>query len=129
MDASATVKESPAASRAAGAFASALAATPQWVAWEAAAERVHNDPAVQHASAVYEKRLEALRPRLMLRAASVEEEAELERLRVALFAEPPVVAYAQAEAALKALCSAAAERLSQQIGLDYAASCATGCCG
>ena len=129
MDGTPTTTDSPAASQATVDFASALSATPEWQAWEAAAMRVRGDPSAQRASAAYEERLKALRLNLMLQAVSPEEEAELERLHDALFDEPAVVAYAEAEAALKALCGASAERLSRTIGLDYAGSCATSCCG
>jgi cell fate (sporulation/competence/biofilm development) regulator YlbF (YheA/YmcA/DUF963 family) len=121
--------DSPAASDATVGFASAVTATPEWLAWEEASMRVRSDSSAQRASAAYDERLRALRLNLMLQAASAEEEADLERLHDALIAEPSVVAYREAEAALKDLCRATAERLSRAIGLDYAASCATGCCG
>jgi len=120
---------SPAATDAATAFASALSATPEWREWEEAAMRLRADPSAQRASAAYDERRQALRIKLMLQAASAEEKADLERLERALFAQPSVAAYTKAEADLKALCRATADRLSRAIGLDYAASCATGCCG
>jgi len=121
--------DSPVASQAAVGFASALSTTPEWLAWEEAALRLRSDASAQRASAAFDERLQALRLNLMLQAVSAEEEAGLQRLHDALFAEPSVVAYAEAEAALKALCGATAERASRAIGFDYAGSCAPSCCG
>ena len=128
MDGAPIRADSPSASDATVSFAAALSATQEWQAWEAAAVLVHSDPSAQQASAAYDERLQALRLNLMLQAASAEEKADLERLREAVFAVPSVRAYAEAETALKALCAATSQRLSQAIGLDFAASCATGCC-
>ncbi len=128
MDGPVMTANSPAASTAVSSFASALSATTEWLAWEAAAHRLHTDPAAQRASAAYDGRLRELQLDLMLRSVSPENEAQLERLHDALFAEPSVVAYVAAETALKDLCRATADRLSEAIGLDYAGSCAPGCC-
>ena len=128
MDGAPMKADSPAASDATVCLAAALSATPEWLAWEAAAVLVHSDPVAQRASAAYDERMQGLRLNLMLQAASAEEKADLERLRGAVFAVPSVRAYAEAENALKELCAATSQRLSQAIGLDFAASCATGCC-
>jgi cell fate (sporulation/competence/biofilm development) regulator YlbF (YheA/YmcA/DUF963 family) len=129
MDGTPMTTDSPAASQATVDFASALSSTPEWQAWEDAALRLRSDASAQRSSAVYDERRRALRLKLMLQAVTAEEEAGLQRLHDALFAEPSVVAYAEAEAALKAMCGATAERLSRAIGLDYAGSCAPSCCG
>ena len=110
-------------------FAAALAETPQFKAFEQVAERLRHDEAAQHAIAAYQDKQAALRVMLMLNAVSAEDQAELERLREAFLSNPSVVAYLQAQADLTAICQAAADLLSQHIGLSYAAACRSGCCG
>ena len=65
---------------------------------------------------------------LMLNAVSNADKAELQRLQRAFSSLPAVVAYAQAQADLMAICQASADWLSEAIGLNYAATCGSGCC-
>lgn len=110
-------------------FASALADTPQYAAFEAAAERLNKDLAAQSAIQAFQNKQQSLQAMLMLNAVSPEDRAELEHLRQAFLSEPSVNAYFQAQAELNAICQAAAEIISQSIGLNYAASCGASCCG
>ncbi len=123
------ITESTATDAAAAKFASALGATREFQAWEEAALRVRTDPSAQRASAAYQKRVDEWRLDLMLRSITPSNQAELDRLHDALFSEPSVVAYAEAEAALRELCRVTADRLSSGVGLDYVGCCAPGCCG
>jgi cell fate (sporulation/competence/biofilm development) regulator YlbF (YheA/YmcA/DUF963 family) len=110
-------------------FATALAETPQFRAYEETAERLRNDEAAQRAIGAYQARQQALQTLLMLNAVSAEEGAELERLRLAFLSEPAVAAYLQSQAELAALCQATADLLSQHVGLSFASACRPGCCG
>jgi len=114
--------------QAASDFAAALADTPQFKAFEAAGERLRHDEAAQQAMEAFQTKQNSLQALLMLNAVSSEEQAELEQLRNAFLAEASVVAYLQAEADLRAVCQATADVLSQDVGLNFAAACASGCC-
>jgi len=109
-------------------FAGALAETPQFQAFEEAAERLRRDEAAQRAMQAYQARQQSLQMMLMLNAASAEEGAELKRLQQAFLAAPAVAAYLQAQEDLTAICRAAADLLSQHTGLSFAAACGPGCC-
>jgi cell fate (sporulation/competence/biofilm development) regulator YlbF (YheA/YmcA/DUF963 family) len=109
-------------------FAGALAETPQFQAFEEAAERLRRDEAAQRTMGAYQAKQQSLRMMLMLNAVSAEEGAELERLRQAFLAAPAVAAYLQAQEDLTAISQAAADLLSQHIGLSFAAACGPGCC-
>ena len=109
-------------------FATALAETPQFKAYEQAEQQLRGNQAAQRVIGAYQSKQQSLRMSLMLNAASAEERAELERLRQAFLAESTVAAYLQAQADLMALCGAAADLLSQHIGLSFAAACGSGCC-
>jgi len=110
-------------------FSEALSETTQYQAWEQATWSLHQDQAAQSLAEKLQAGQRELEPLLMLGAASAEQRAELERLRSAYLALPRVIACVQAEADLRALCQAANTALSQAAGLDFAAICASGCCG
>ncbi len=109
-------------------FAVALAETPQFKAYEEAADRLNHDTEAQQAIAAFEAKQDSLKAVLMLNAASEADQAELQRLRRAFSSLPVVVAYFQAQAYLMTVCQAAGDLLSQAIGLDYATACGSGCC-
>ena len=110
-------------------FSEALSETAQYQAWEQATWSLRQDQAAQSLAEKLQARQQELEPLLMLGAASAEQRAELERLRTEYLALPTIMAYMQAEAKLRALCQAVNMILSQAAGLDFAANCASGCCG
>ena len=114
---------------AAHAFAQALAESDVFQAWEQAAWALRQDQAAQAMAERLQARQRELQPLLMLGAATAEQRLELEELRSAYLTLPTVLAYMQAETDLRALCQAANEVLSEQVGLDFATNCASGCCG
>ena len=65
---------------------------------------------------------------LRLNAVSREDQAELERLQKAFMDHPSVIEYMSTQEALGVLCQAAANLLSERIGLSYSAACGPGCC-
>ena len=110
-------------------FAAALSETAQFKAFEQAAQAFQKDEAAQRAMQSYEAKQQSLRALLMLNAAPVEDQQELERLRQAFFSQPSVVAYLDTQNDLMTLSRACADLLSQATGLNYAASCGSSCCG
>lgn len=111
-------------------FAAALAAVPQFKAFEEAAHALQQDKVAQSALQAYQAKQRALQMMLMLNAVSVEDRDELTRLYQAFAGRPSFQAYVRSEADLRALCQAAGDLLSRHIGFDFAAACASGgCCG
>lgn len=110
-------------------FAAALVETPQYKAFEQAAERFQQDPAAQQAMEAYRQKQMDLRPLLMLNALSAEQTAELESLQTAFVNQPIVQEYSKAQTELVTLCQAVGDALSESIGLNYAAACGVSCCG
>ncbi len=109
-------------------FAAVLVETPQFKAFELAAEALRDDTNAQRAIEAYQTKQQSLQALLMLNAVSAEEQAELERLRQAFINEPTVSTLLQAQAELTAVCQAAADLLSKHLGLSFAAACGPGCC-
>src|SRR5512139_4047707 len=109
-------------------FAAALAETPQFRAYEEAVERLNHDPVAQRAIDAFQAKQQSLQAMLLLNAVSDADRAELQRLQNVFSSTPAVIAYAQAQADLMTICQAAADALSQAIGLNYAAACGSGCC-
>ncbi len=109
-------------------FAAALVETPQFQAYEVAAERLNQDVEAQRVIDAYKAKREALQAQLLLNAVSETDRAELQCLQDAFSNTPAVMAYAQAQADLMAICQAAADWLSEVIGLNYTAACRSGCC-
>jgi cell fate (sporulation/competence/biofilm development) regulator YlbF (YheA/YmcA/DUF963 family) len=108
-------------------FAAALAETPQFRAYEEAVERLNHDPVAQRAIDAFQAKRESLQALMLLNAVSDADRAELQRLQNVFSSTPAVMAYAQAQADLMTICQAAADALSQAIGLNYAAVCGSGC--
>jgi cell fate (sporulation/competence/biofilm development) regulator YlbF (YheA/YmcA/DUF963 family) len=109
-------------------FAVALAETPQFRAYEDAIDRLNHDAAAQQVIDTFQAKRESLQAMLLLNAVSDADQAELQRLQNVFSSTPAVMAYAQAQADLMAICQMAADVLSQAIGLNYAAACSSGCC-
>jgi cell fate (sporulation/competence/biofilm development) regulator YlbF (YheA/YmcA/DUF963 family) len=113
---------------AARAFAEALAESAEFQAFEQASDRLRQDETAQRAIGAYQTKQQSLQAMLMLNAVSAQDQAELERLRQAFLSHPTVAAYLQAQESLTAMCQAAADVLSQRIGLSFTAACGPGCC-
>jgi cell fate (sporulation/competence/biofilm development) regulator YlbF (YheA/YmcA/DUF963 family) len=111
-------------------FAAALAASPQFRAFEQSAYALQEDKAAQTALQAYQAKQRSLQMMLMLNSVSVEERDELTRLYQAFAGRPSFQAYVRAEADVRTLCQEAGDLLSRHIGFDFAAACASGgCCG
>ncbi len=109
-------------------FARALAATPQFRALEAADEEMRTNQTAQQVIGAYQSKQQSMRMSMMLKTASAEDRAELERLQRAFQNDPTVAAYLKAQAGVMALCQAAADQLSRHIGLSFTSACGPGCC-
>ena len=110
-------------------FAAALAETPEFKAFEQAADRFRQDPVAQQALGAYQEKQLAWRALLMLNALSPEQRAELENLQSAFMNQSVVKEYFNAQTEFAALCQALGDALSEPIGLNYAAACGVSCCG
>ncbi len=113
---------------AARAFAQALAESAEFQAFEQTADRLRQDKTAQRVIRAYQTKEQSLQAVLMLDAVSAQDQAELERLQQAFLSHPTVAAYVQAQENLTAMCQAAADVLSQRIGLSFTAACGPGCC-
>lgn len=109
-------------------FAAAIDATPQFEAFEESARALHNDQAATSAIHAYQSKQRSLQMMLMLNAVSEDEKNELEQLRQAVFNNPAVMRYLQAQEHLTALCQTCAALLSERIGLEFSVK-RGGCCG
>lgn len=110
-------------------FAATLAETPQFKAFEQAADRFQQDQVAQEALRAYQEKQTSWRALLMLNALSPEQRTELESLQSAFVIQPVVQEYLKAQTELATLCQAVGDRLSESLGLNYAAACGVGCCG
>ena len=110
-------------------FAAALAETPEFKAFEQAYMTLSQDAAAQKAMSAYRDKANELDVMLKLNAVSEAERAELERLRQDYLTCASVQSYGAALAELTSLCQQTAGKISAAIGLNYASSCATSCCG
>jgi cell fate (sporulation/competence/biofilm development) regulator YlbF (YheA/YmcA/DUF963 family) len=119
----------PAVHQAARDFAKALARTPEYAAFAQAHEAFMQDEETQQAVRAYQDRLQSLQGRLSRRALTAEENAGLESLLEAALCRPSLAHYSAAQADLKHLCQALADRLSAQVGLDFAGAGCSGCSG
>ncbi len=113
---------------AAHAFAQALAESLEFRAFEQAEGGLSQDNAAQKAILAFQEKQQSLQMMIRLNAVSPEDRAELERLQRAFVSLPSVVAYMEAQEKLTALCQAAANVLSERIGLGFTAACGPGCC-
>jgi cell fate (sporulation/competence/biofilm development) regulator YlbF (YheA/YmcA/DUF963 family) len=110
-------------------FAAALAETPEFKAFEQAYMELRQDVVAQQALSTHQDKAASLSVLLALDAVSEADRAELERLRQDYLRFASVQAYTSAQAELTTLCQQAAGKISTAIGLNYASSCATSCCG
>ena len=110
-------------------FAAALAETPEFKAFEQAADAFRQDPVAQQALGAFQEKQLAWRALLMLNALSPEQRAELENLQGVFMNQTIVQEYFNAQTKFAALCQALGDTLSESIGLNYAAACGVGCCG
>jgi len=115
--------------RAAHEFASALAATAEFRAFETASETFEHDAQAQEAYHAFQSKQQGISIMKKLNAVTPEEQAEFERLRQAFQSQPSVAAYFEAQANLIAVCQAAGDVLSNATGLNFGKSASSsGCC-
>ena len=110
-------------------FAAALAETPEFKAFEQAADRFRQDQTAQQALSAYQEKQIFWRVLMQLNALSPEQHAELDSLQSAFMNEPVVQEYFKAQTDLTTMCQALGDTLSESIDLNYAAACGVSCCG
>ncbi len=110
-------------------FAAALAETPQFKAFDQAADCFRQDQAAQQAFGAYQEKQIAWRALIMLNALSAEQRSELENLQSSFMNQSIVQEYFKAQTEFATLCQTLGDTLSESIGLNYAAACGASCCG
>ena len=110
-------------------FAQALANTPEFQTFDDNYHSFKHDPAAQQTVRLFQEKQRSLQIMQQLGMLDQNELDELERLRETMLSQPSVHAYMDAQNALMLLCQAAAQELSAAIGLDFANTCTSSCCG
>jgi cell fate (sporulation/competence/biofilm development) regulator YlbF (YheA/YmcA/DUF963 family) len=114
----------------AGAFGTALRASPEFVRLREAGAALGVDEAAQAAIEAFNQRQSELGFEIRLGMLDAGQRAELERLQAKMLAIPTVAAYVAAQNAFEEVCRETAALVSSEIGVDFAANCrAGGCCG
>ena len=115
---------------AAGAFGTALRASPEFARLLAANEVLTADADATAAIDALGRRQAELRMETAFGTLDPSQQQELEELRAAMLASPSVAAYIAAQNEFQAVCRETAAVVSAQIGIDFAANCRSGgCCG
>jgi len=109
-------------------FAEVLAETPEYRAFDVAERRLRQDPAAQAAIRAFQEKQQALGWQLQFGLVEDAKRQELQQLQRAMVAQPTVQAYVEAQERLTLLCQDVAGLISETIGLNFAASCGSGCC-
>lgn len=109
-------------------FAEALADTQQFKNYEQTTLRFRQDEAAQKDMQAYREKQQLLRPLMNKNAVNPTDQAELERLHDAWLAHSSVLEYLEAQAELVGLCQSLGGLLSEMVGFDFPATCATSCC-
>jgi len=109
-------------------FAAALAESQQFKDFEQATLRFRQDEAAQKDMQAYREWQQKLRPLMNKKAVNPTDQAELERLHDAWLAHSSVLEYLEAQAELVGLCQSLGGLLSEMVGFDFPATCATSCC-
>ncbi len=110
-------------------FAEALVDTPQFHAFEEAADAFNQDRAARQAVKRYQEKQRSLQMMQQLGAVTQPELDELKTLQQAMLDHPTFSAYRDAQDGVIKLCQAAAKEVSAVIGLDFASACTPSCCG
>ena len=114
------------------AFAAALAATPEFQAYEEASFAIRQDHMAQWAVQAFQEKQRSLQVMQQLGAASQEYQKdmdELTRLQHDMLSHTTVEAYVRTQDDLVRLCRTIGMELSQEIGLDFISACRSSCCG
>ena len=110
-------------------FAAALAGSAEFQAFEAASEKMDNDPAAQAALNAFQAKQRQIKGTQSSRPITAEEQHDFMLVRQAFLDQPSVAAYFQAQANLIAICQEAGDMLSNYTGLNFGATASSsGCC-
>lgn len=110
-------------------FAAGLAETQTFKNYEQATLRFHQDESAQKDMQTYREKQQSLRPLMKNNAVNPTDQAELEHLYDAWLAHASVMEYLEAQEELVAFCQSLGDLLTEMLGLDFPATCATSCCG
>jgi cell fate (sporulation/competence/biofilm development) regulator YlbF (YheA/YmcA/DUF963 family) len=108
----------------------ALADTAQFRAFDEAEEALDADSAAQQAIADLQSQRQQLQMMLALNNLSEQEQTDFRRVEEACFGQPTVAAYVASQEELAGVAVLATDRISEPVGIDYAAACGAACgCG
>ncbi|MCX6054408.1 MAG: YlbF family regulator [Chloroflexi bacterium] len=111
-------------------FAEIFESTPQFQEFTQAYLAFRQDEEVQKTLQEFQKKQASLRALLALNAVSEEDRLEIKNLRGKYSQQPSYVRYTNAQEKLVELGQEIGDYLTNEIGLDFGASCKTGgCCG
>lgn len=110
-------------------FATILAETAEFLAFEQANEALQQDNQAMQLIKAYQSKQQSLYMMNMLGAVSPEDQAEIARLQEALQTNGTITTYSQCQSALITMCQEIGQHLSERIGLNFAAACGSSCCG
>ena len=111
------------------AFAQTLADTPEFQTFEEDYRAFKHDRIAQEAVRLFQEKQRSLQMMQQLGMLEQSELDELKHLREAMTNQPSVQAYLDAQNVLILLCQSTAQELSTAIGLDFANTCTSSCCG
>lgn len=110
-------------------FAAALADSQQFKAYEQVTLRYRQDEAAQKDMQAYREKQQSLRFQMKAHAITPEDQAILDQLHSAWLAHASVMEYLEVQAELVAFCQSLGDLLTETVGFDFPATCATSCCG
>ncbi len=109
-------------------LAVALTETDEFHRFEQAGEALQRDTSARQSIDGLQAKEKDLEVLLMLDAVPEEDRTELERLRQAVYGNPVIVEYVEAQQALMTVCQATNDALSTRLGMRFALK-RGGCCG
>lgn len=110
-------------------FADALMASPEYIEFNSASDRLGKDPVAQGAIQAFQAKQRDMQTKAQLNSVTQADQAELEQLHQALMSQPAVSAYFEALDGFTRLCQAAADGIYEYTHLNIASACGGGCCG
>ncbi len=115
---------------AAGAFGTALRASPEFLRLRTAGAALGKDDAAQAAIEAFNTGRAELQFEIRLGTLDAAQQAQIERLQAEMIAFPTVAEYLAAQTEFEAICRETAALISSETDIDFAANCRSGgCCG
>lgn len=110
-------------------FTNALVESVHYKNYESASTRFKDDQEAQKAYQEYQAKAKDLQTKQMFNSITEAEQEDLNRLQQVFLGYKTVQDYFDAQEEFQSICRASAQVISDNCGLDYAASCGASCCG